>query len=327
MASIPIKANLDLSTNEIQNAKFQSLSSAPQNPTAGLFYYDSVKNQLGVYDGTKWIYLDEGIDLTAISATAPILFNQTTGVISANIDTTVGDHSGYLVTSGAVQTYVDNAVSGGIQYKGVWNAEDEADYSGITLPVQPGYMYYVQGHTTIDGITWNTGDRLIIKTAVDVGDTITSNDVEELPGPDQDDIVLLSASQTLTSKTIDADDNTITDLEVDNFKSGVVVTTVRSTSSATDNNLASEQAIAEALETKTGKLSVLNTSALTSSGGVCTWQITNTLGTNNVIVQVFDASSGAQVMAEVDIGSGVVTIKFNSSSTIAANTYRATIIG
>lgn len=327
MANIPIRANLDLNNNEIQNAKFQSLASAPQNPTAGLFYFDTTLNKFGVYNGTTWIYLEEGIDLTAISATAPILFNQTTGVISANVDANVGDNPNYLITSGAVQTYVDDAVSGGIQYKGVWQAEGETDYSDIQLPVNAGYMYYVQGHTTIDGINWNTGDRLIIKNAVAEGGTITSNDVEELPGPDQDDIVLLSAAQTLTSKTIDADDNTITDLETGNFKSGVIVTTVRGASSATDNNLASEQAIAEALALKTNKLSVLNTSALTSSGGVCTWQITNTLGTDNVIVQIFDASSGSQVMAEVDIGSGIVTIKFNSSTTIAANTYRATIIG
>lgn len=326
MANIPIKANLDLTNNEIQNAKFQSLSSAPQNPTAGLFYFDTTLNKFGVYNGTTWVYLEEGIDLTAISAIAPILFNQTTGVISANVDTNVGDNPNYLITSGAVQTYVDDAVSGGIQYKGVWQAEGETDYSDIQLPVNAGYMYYVQGHTTIDGINWNTGDRLIIKNAVAEGGTITSNDVEELPGPDQDDIVLLSAAQTLTSKTIDADDNTITDLATSNFKTGVIQTTVRPSSTATDNNLASEQAIAEALETKTGKMTAVNP-ILNVSGGVCTWQITNTLGTDYVTVQVFEISTGVQVMAEVDIGTGIVTVKFNSTGNIAADTYRVVIIG
>lgn len=58
---------------------------------------------------------------------------------------------------------------------------------------------------------------------------------------------------TLTNKTIDADDNTISDLETDNFKSGVVQTTVRATSSASDTALASEKAVATALSDKQDK--------------------------------------------------------------------------
>lgn len=57
-------------------------------------------------------------------------------------------------------------------------------------------------------------------------------------------------TQTLTSKTIDADDNTISDLTTSNLKSGVLQTTVRAVSSASDTALASEKAIATGLAGK-----------------------------------------------------------------------------
>ena len=71
----------------------------------------------------------------------------------------------------------------------------------------------------------------------------------------------------------------------------------------------------------------VNNTALTASSGVCTWSITNSLGTADVTVQIFEASTGTQVMAEVTIGSSTITVKFNSSSNISANTYKAVVIG
>ena len=55
-------------------------------------------------------------------------------------------------------------------------------------------------------------------------------------------VATLTGTQTLTNKTIDADNNTISDLEVDNLKSGVLDTDL-STVSASDDTLASAKAI------------------------------------------------------------------------------------
>lgn len=86
-------------------------------------------------------------------------------------------------------------------------------------------------------------------------------------------MVTVTGTQTLTNKTIDADDNTIADLELDNFKSGVVQTSVRATSSASDTSLASELAVATALSGKQGSLqnnattpADINTQVLTTVG-------------------------------------------------------------
>ena len=55
MANIPFNSHIDLGNNEIQNAKFQMLASAP-SATAGKFYYDTTLNKFGYYNGSEWIY-------------------------------------------------------------------------------------------------------------------------------------------------------------------------------------------------------------------------------------------------------------------------------
>lgn len=67
--------------------------------------------------------------------------------------------------------------------------------------------------------------------------------------------------------------------------------------------------------------------ALTASGGVCTWSITNTLGTKYVQVHVYEESTGDEVMTSVTAASGTITIKINSASNISASTYFAVVVG
>jgi hypothetical protein len=73
-------------------------------------------------------------------------------------------------------------------------------------------------------------------TAVVSGDTLT------LTGPDLSTYISDSSTTTLTNKTIDADNNTVSNIEVDNLKSGVLDTDLSSVA-ATDTTLASAKAI------------------------------------------------------------------------------------
>ena len=73
-------------------------------------------------------------------------------------------------------------------------------------------------------------------TAVVSGDTLT------LTGPDLSSFISGSSSTTLTNKTIDADNNTVSNIEVDNLKSGVLDTDISSVA-GTDTTLASAKAI------------------------------------------------------------------------------------
>lgn len=250
-------------------------------------------------------------------------FNTATHEISANVDTTVTGSSTNLVTSGAVSSAIASALTGALIYQGSWTATGQTDYSSITLPVKKGYMYIVSGSATVGGIEWNAGDYLVINKDVASDGTITSSDVDKIDNTEGTDIVRLNATQTLTNKTIDADDNTISDLTTSNLKSGVLQTTVRASSSASDTSIPSEKAVASLVESK--KATFTNP-ALTASGGQVTWTITTSLAPD-CIVAIRETSGGAEVYTDVTYGSGSITVKMNSTSDISAGTYTAVVLG
>ena len=246
-------------------------------------------------------------------------YDGSSGYLGLKVDTTVTENSTKLVTSGAVYTAIDNALVGGMVYKGVWTATGQTDYSSITLPVKAGYMYLVSGSATIGGIEWNTDDYLVINADVPVGGTITN--VKKIDNTEGSDIVRLNASQTLTNKTIDADNNTISDLTTSNFKSGTIVTSVGATGS--DTSIPTEKAVRSAINGLT--YSVQN-SAMTPSGGVCTFTVTHNLNTTSPITNLYEVTTGEKVMYDVAITSAnVVTYSILSAGNIAANTYLAVV--
>ena len=114
-----------------------------------------------------------------------------------------------------------------------WNTlgyASEGDTAGIT---------FVGDDST--GTTVNQNETFKIAgtqniTAVVSGDTLT------LTGPDLTSYLTASSSTTLTNKTIDADNNTVSNIEVDNLKSGVLDTDISSVA-GTDTTLASAKAI------------------------------------------------------------------------------------
>lgn len=410
MAKKNVLVDLDLNKNEVQNAVVQNLAAAPASPVAGQIWYNTTDNLIYFYDGTSAkavgylpiattstlggvivgtnISVDGTGKISVASAT-----NAVAGIlrIATDVEATTGTAEGVAVNPKQLATAIANAISGGLKYIGTWDITSATDLSGITLPVKKGYMYMVTGTgpKTIDGIEWNSGDYLVVNADVAAGGSLSGH-VEKIDNTESSDIVRTGATQTLTNKTIDADDNTISDLETDNFKSGVIVTsvdstgadtklptekavrsaittattnmvtttatqtltnktidgddntiqdlstsvfksgvlqtTVRASSSASDTCLASEKAIATAVEGRAKKFTAANPS-LTASGGVCTWSISNTLGTADCVLTVRETSTGAEVACDVTYGASTITVKINSSSNISASVYTAVVIG
>ncbi|MBR4315131.1 MAG: hypothetical protein IKP66_09505, partial [Lachnospiraceae bacterium] len=92
----------------------------------------------------------------------------------------------------------------------------------------------------------------------DLSDDITPtqlfNDIKDLTG-------------TLTNKTVDADDNDVTNLTVDNFKTGVIVGTLSATPS--DKKIPNEKLLADLLALKQNITdNTLNTTAKTIVGAI-----------------------------------------------------------
>lgn len=233
----------------------------------------------------------------ASGSTNYLTYNSSNGQIGAKVDGTVTASSTNLVTSGAVDTAISNALVGGVKYIGTWTATGQTDYSGITLPVKKGYLYLVEGSATIGGIEWNAGDYLMVNANVAAGGTLT--DVSKIDNTEGTDIVRLNASQTLTNKTIDADDNTISDLTTSNLKSGVIQTAVRATTSASNTAIASELAVSKALSDKQDTLTAgsnINISGGTISATDTTYSAGSGLSLNSTTfaVDFTDVATAAQ---------------------------------
>ena len=105
-----------------------------------------------------------------------------------------------------------------------------------------------------------------------------------------------TGTQTLTNKTIDADDNTISDLTTSNFKSGTLVnstTGIADSSTASDSKLVSEKAIATALDdyaTQAGVVNTLETATITGTVPTVTVWGLETTGTAAVTASVTSAT-------------------------------------
>lgn len=409
MAKKNVLVDLDLNKNELQNAVVQNLAATPANPKAGQIWYDTTSGLIYYSDGTNSkavgylppattstlggvivgsnISVDGTGKISVASAT-----NAVAGIlrIATDSEASTGTSEGVAVNPKQLASAIASALVGAMVYKGTWNITSATDYSGITLPVKQGYMYLVTGTgpKTIGGIEWNPGDYIVMDADVAAGGTITQ--VSKIDNTESSDIVRLNATQTLTNKTIDADDNTISDLATGNFKSGVIVTsvdatgadtslptekavrsaittatsgmvtltrtqtltnktidgddntiqdlstgvfksgvlqtTVRASSSASDSSLATEKAIATAIEALPHKFTA-NNGALTPSSGVCTWSISNTIASADVICSIREVSTGNEVMCDITYGASTITVKINSASNIAAGTYKAIVIG
>ena len=410
MAKKNVLVDLDLNKNEVQNAVVQNLAATPASPKAGQIWYNTTDNLIYFYDGTaaKTVgYLPPATTSTlggvivgtniSVDGTGKISVasasNAVAGIlrIATDLEATTGTAEGVAVNPKQLASAIATATAGGLVYKGTWNITSATDLSGITLPVKKGYMYMVTGTgpKTIDGIEWNSGDYLVVNADVAAGGSLSGH-VEKIDNTESSDIVRTGATQTLTNKTIDADDNTIQDLATGNFKSGVIVTsigstgadtklptekavrdaistattnmvtttatqtltnktidgdnntiqdlstsvfksgvlqtTVRASSSASDTCLATEKAVATAVEGRTQKFTATN-GALTASGGVCTWEITNTIGSADVVCSVCEVSGGNEVFCDITYTASKITVKINSSSNIAASTYKAVVVG
>jgi len=151
--------------------------------------------------------------LTNKTLTSPVLNTGVSGTAVLDEDNMASDSDTQLATQQSIKAYVDAQIT----------AEDldfQADSGGALSVDLDSQTFTLTGGTGID--------------TVGSGQSVTFN-IDST-------VATLTGSQALTNKTIDVNSNTVSNIEVDNLKSGVLDTDLTSVA-ATDTTLASAKAI------------------------------------------------------------------------------------
>lgn len=243
----------------------------------------------------------------------PLTYLDTDGALAGNSDVKVASQK-------AAKTYVDTKIAalqsqyaGGLLYQaGGFDGTKTIATNGITT-IKKGYFWKVTVAGSASGITTpssgtglNIGDMIIANQDATTG--ITAAMFDGIDNSESADLVKLAATQTLTNKTINADNNTISNLEIDNFKTGVVKAFL-------DDNVDTEIPTVKAVKAYADS-KVKMYSANISLPASTSFQITNDVHHcgNNVVFQLFD-TTGNQVECDsvMNYTNGTLSLQSNSA--------------
>ena len=239
-------------------------------------------------------------------------------------DTALANNSDSKVASQkAVKSYVDGKVaaintqiSGMLVYAGTIDGSKTLAANGITS-ITKGQYWKVAVAGSATGITTpSSGD-------LGLGDQVIANQTSASPtaamfdaidNTESADLVKLAASQTLTNKTIDVGNNTISGLGTGNFGSGVIQTAI---SSPTNSQIPTALAVKNYADNAAGAKSKKYTAAISAASTGTIAAATHGCGTL-CIVAVYETVSTNLNQVECDIvlnASGDVT--WTTSATIS----------
>ena len=308
--------DINLNKNELQNAVIQKLATDPSSgQTAGWLIYNTSDNQLKVYDGSAWTNV--GGDITGVNITAG------TG-LTGTVSTTSGQHTQTInladtaVTAGsygsatAIPTFTVDAQGR------LTAASTVAISTDLTIAADTGSDDVVSVGTdtlTFAGTT-NEIDTAVTNNQIQIGlvanPTISGNLIVS------GNLTVSGTTTTVNTETINLADNIITlnsnETGTPSENAGIEVERGTATNVALRWNEGSD--IWELTKDGTNYKTIQNVEESTyatsiGDGSATSYAVTHNLGTQDVIVQLYDASSLDTVYADVvRTSTSAVTIDF-----------------
>lgn len=311
--------DINLNKNELQNAVIQKLGTDPSSGlTAGWLIYNTTSNQLKVYDGSAWTNV--GGDITGVNITAG------TG-LSGTVNTTSGQHTQTITLANTAVTAASYGSATAIPTFTVdaqgrlTAASTVAISTDLTIAADTGSNDVVSVGTdtlTFSG-TANEIDTAVSNNEITIGlvanPTVSGNLIVS------GNLTVSGTTTTVNTETINLADNIITlnsnEAGTPSENAGIEVERGTATNVALRWNEGSD--IWELTKDGTNYKTIQNVQESTYSeaigdGSATAINVDHDLNSLDVIVQLYDTSSGDTVYADV-VRTSVnrVTVTFSSA--------------
>ena len=303
--------DINLNKNELQNAVIQKVGTDPSSGlTAGWLIYNTASNQLKVYDGSDWANV--GGDITRVNITAG------TG-LSGTLDTQSGAHTQTIDLANTAVTAGSYGSATAIPTFTV-DAQGRLTAAG-TVSITTSLT--IDGDSTTQDVSLADDDLKIVGTTNEIETAVTKSGTDVSLTIGLPDDVTIGNDLTVLGDLQVTGTTTTNNVETVSTSNGIIFEgTVADAHEGTLLAGALTADVTYTLPDKTGTVAMTSDitdrfySTSIGDGTATSYTVTHNLGSQDVIVQLYDTSSLDTVFADVvRTSTSVVTIDFAAAPT------------